>query len=214
MTEEGPYHLRGDVLAIHRAIGHFITAFASVDLSLRNGIARFFAAAENPDRGLDHFQMNASTGLLDILLDRMTAGRLQSAFLIMSSAITDLDEEDREVRDVLGIMLRHFVELRNNIAHATWDVGWTDVETGEAVPPTARVVRVSKDGPRSALLDSLDAETIGREANGLHTLDRSVRAYAESCLHLRSGNEEQRPGIFLKVVQGPIGRIVVPSADN
>jgi hypothetical protein len=211
MSESAPYHLRGDVVAIHRAIGHYITAFAVVDRSLRVGIAQFFA-----DEG-DGLVMepHPTTPLLDILLDRMTTGRIQSAFLSMSSAIADLNADDKEVRDVLGGMLRHFVSLRNDIAHAYWDVGWADYETGDAVLPTAQVVRVSKEGPSRTVLESLDAKLIGREATRLHTVDRVARTYADSCLQLRTGNTADRPSATLKILttREPIGRVVMERAD-
>ena len=37
-----PYHLRPDVMAIHRAIGGYVTAFSEVVSTMRRGIDRFF----------------------------------------------------------------------------------------------------------------------------------------------------------------------------
>lgn len=212
MTDEMPYHLRADVAAIHRSIGHFITAFAVLDRDLRLALANFFSGEADALA----FDPEATGPLLDILLDRMTAGRLQSAFLAMSSAVAELDEADREVRDVLGSMLRFFVRLRNNIAHAYWDVGWEDAETGEPVLPSARVVRVSKDGPAPQVLDSMDADRIEREASRLHTVGRLVRIYVESCLALRAGDASARPSRRLRIASTgePIGRVLVAVADS
>jgi hypothetical protein len=120
------------------------------------------------------------------------------------------------VRDVLGSMLRFFVRLRNNIAHAYWDVGWEDVETGEPVLPSARVVRISKDGPAPQVLDSMDADRIEREASRLHTVGRLVRIYVDSCLALRAGDAAARPSRRLRIVSTgePIGRVLVAVADG
>ena len=209
MTEGMPYHLRADVAAIHRSIGHFVTAFAVLDRDLRLGIASFFSGEADSLA----FDPHATGPLLDILFDRMTAGRLQTAYLAMSSAVADLDEADKEVRDVLGSMLRFFVQLRNSIAHAYWDVGWADAETGEPVLPSARVVRISKDGPSPRVLDSMSANRIEEEANRLHTVGRLVRIYAESCLDLRAGNAAARPSRALRIVETsePIGRVLAPA---
>lgn len=204
------YGERPDVAALHRAIGQYITAFSEVVVELRRGIGRFLHADEAGEPLWWH-----PPPQLAVLLDRMTAGPLGSGYFAMSGTVAELSDADRAVRDALLRIYSACVALRNNIAHADWDVGWADATSGEIVVPRAVKTRVSKDGPEPVAL-AIDASLIAEEALKLHVVTRSIRAFTESCLALRSGDSDARPAVALRIYESvpPAGQWVEPTGNR
>ena len=106
--------------------------------TLRHGIDLFLASVDVKFRPPDP--------LLEILFAQMTADPIRAAFFAISSQVGDLNDDDRSVRKSLQTMVQHYIRLRNDIAHADWSAGWEVADTGELIPPTARRVKVAKDG--------------------------------------------------------------------
>ena len=76
----------------------------------------------------------------------MTADPIRGAFFAISSEVGDLNDEDRSVRKALQTIVQYYIQLRNDIAHADWSVGWTVADTGELIQPSAHKAKVAKDG--------------------------------------------------------------------
>ena len=189
MADPG-YHLRPDVVAIHRAIGGYITTFSEVVAVMHHGIDLFFAAPDVTFRPLDP--------LLETLFAQMTADPIRAAFFAISSQVADLNDEDRSIRKALQTIVQHYIQLRNDIAHADWTVGWTVADTGEVIQPTAQKIKVTKDGIASTSLP-FTSEQIGREIDRLHQVKKLIQIWANTCRKRQVGDVSTRPSDLLYV---------------
>lgn len=187
---EGAFQVRPDVVAIHRAIGGYITAFSEVVSTMRHGIDRFFIPADVTFRQPDP--------LLETLFAQMTADPIRGAFFAISSQVGDLNDEDRAVRKALQTLVQYYIQLRNDIAHADWAVGWEDADTGEPDQPRAHRTKVGKDGIIHTAL-SITAEQIELEIGHLNQVRRMLSIWASECRKRQTGDMSSRPSDRLYV---------------
>jgi hypothetical protein len=202
MSDSKGYHLRPDVIEIHRAIGGYITTYSELVAAMRYGIHQFLSP---PDTDEWHHPPNP---LLDILFNQMTADPIRAAYFAISSHVGDLNDADRTVRNALQGLVQYYTSLRNDIAHADWSVGWALADSDEPVLPTAHKIKVSKDGISNIQL-ALTAEKIGKEINHLGMLTSLIRTWAEACRRRQQGDKSRRPSDLLEVYASPtVGKAV------
>jgi hypothetical protein len=182
------YHLRPDVVKIHLAIGNYITAFSQVVAVMRHGIDLFLTPADVEFRPPDP--------LLETLFAQMTADPIRSALFAISSQVGDLNDPDRSIRKALQTIVQHYIQLRNDIAHADWTVGWVIADTNEVLQPTAHKIKVVRDGIEHTSLP-LTSEQLEREVGHLHQLDRMLRIWIDVCRKRQRGDLSIRPSDLL-----------------
>ncbi len=185
---ELPYHMRPDVVEIHRAIGNYITAFSQVVATMRHGIDLFLAPKD--------VEFRLPDPLLETLFAQMTADPIRSALFAISSQVADLNDPDRSIRKALQTIVQHYIQLRNDIAHADWAVGWVIADTNEVIQPTAHKLKVVREGIEQTSLP-FTAQQLEREVSHLHQMDFMLRIWIDVCRKRQRGDLSERPSDLL-----------------
>jgi hypothetical protein len=201
-----PYHLRPDVIEIHRAIGGFITAFSEVVARMRRQMELLISNAEGSTPAAQSAVLPGNP-LLAILFDKMTADPIRAAYFAMASSVGDLNDADRSVRNALQGLVQYYIAMRNDIAHADWSVGWEVADSGDVVLPMAHKIRASKDGAEVARLP-FTATSLGAEVVHLHYLAGLIGVFGDVCIERQLGGEK-RPSDLLVVYRAmDVGKAV------
>jgi hypothetical protein len=174
-----PYHLRSDVVEQNQAIGRFTTAFSEMVATMKQWLHNFLTPAD------EEFPW-PSNPLLHALTGPMTADPIRSAFFGMCAILGEFDESDRKVIRALQALVQREIELRNQVAHADWTLGWTDHQTGNPVEPTAHKVRITKSGVANEVVD-LNASLLQREALRMDHITSTLHVVGNVCRNRQRG---------------------------
>jgi len=129
---------------------------------------------------------------------QMTVDPIRAALFAISSQVGDLNNEDRAVQKVLQGVVQYYTQIRNDVAHAEWLVGWELSDTDDQVPPTAYRIKVTKHGTEGRWLPTTP-EQLERQAGHLHYLDNVFRTWINECRKRQVGDLSTRPSDHLYV---------------
>lgn len=162
-----------EAVVAQAAIGGYIAAFSHVPASMRDSMIEMIVGADAPD---------AKASLMHTLLSKMTADPLRSAFFAMCFQVArDLNDEDRTILRILETETQYQIKLRNDVAHADWQVGIFHRTTEALLPTEARRMKVDRKTGAQHVVLPYTAEFLGHEAIRVFELAGCCRIAAQTC---------------------------------
>lgn len=162
-----------EAVGVQAGIGGYVAAFSQVPAQMRDCMIEMIVGPDAPA---------AKTSLMHTLLSKMTADPLRSAFFAMCFQVaTDLHDEDRTILRILETETQFQIKLRNDVAHADWQVGIHHRTTGKLVPAEARRMKVDRQAGAQHVVLPFTAEFLGYEASRVFELATCCSVAAATC---------------------------------
>jgi hypothetical protein len=145
----------------YRAIGRYVVAFSSLMQRMRELLSEHVAG------GI------VGSHEPELLLGEAMPTALSNAFFGMCRLVADLDENESKVESAIRKRVKTEIEMRNDVAHGDWEVGWFLATPPYAVrdPHLIRLLPGRSEGPRKVQsLSVLDIDRLSSRILALLTL--------------------------------------------
>jgi hypothetical protein len=156
----------------YRAIGRYMVAFSSLMQQMREMLSEHVAG-----------------GILgshkpELLLGEAMPTALSNAFFGMCRLVADLDDNESKVESAIRKRVKTEIEMRNDVAHGDWEVGWFVATPPYAVrdPHLIRLLPGRSEGPRK--VQSLSVVDIDRLSSRILALLTLVSEFGHLALAL------------------------------
>lgn len=149
----------------HRALGHYVFAFAYLISQMREAV-EYVLSGEDPDAD----KMNAMLAMGGALAEQIT-----NAFFAICERVAELDDEETQVAVRLKKEVKDAIADRNDFAHGDWANLWPDQG-----PVLRRIKPGRKAGARIERVRPI--EEIDALADNVEDLADTITEFAEACL--------------------------------
>jgi hypothetical protein len=184
-----------DTLNLLLALGDFTVAFSEMISALHRSGAMLLEAPHASESS-----QVARSPLIDAVYEPLTAAPISKLFFTLCRQAGDLNDSDLNVHRALQRWVDRFIQMRNQVSHADWSVGWVVHDTDRQVPPTAHKLRTSGWISAYTKLD-LTSDGVGHAAGKIRYTASLIRAFGNVCRDRQCGKLDVRPSEVVVIHQ-------------